>query len=61
VQNVNAYHSRFKQWLEHFHGVATTYLPNYLGWRRAFEQHRQLAPETLLNAALRNFQYLTVI
>lgn len=60
VQNVNAYHSRFKQWLEHFHGVATKYLPNYLGWRRAFEQHRQLAPETLLNAALGNFQYLTV-
>ena len=34
VQNVNAYHSRFKQWLEHFHGVATKYLPNYLVWRR---------------------------
>ena len=60
VQNVNAYHSRFKQWIEHFHGVATKYLPNYLGWRRAFEQHRQLAPETLLNLALGNFQYLTV-
>lgn len=60
VQNVNAYHSRFKQWLERFHGVATHYLPNYLGWRRAFEQHRQLIPELLLNAALGNFQYLTV-
>jgi transposase-like protein len=60
VQNVNAYHSRFKLWLEHFHGVATKYLPNYLGWRRAFEQHCQLTPENLLNAALGNFQYLTV-
>lgn len=60
VQNVNAYHSRFKQWLARFHGVATHYLPNYLGWRRAFEQHRQITPETLLNAALGNFQYLTV-
>jgi transposase-like protein len=60
VQNVNAYHSRFKQWLARFHGVATHYLPNYLGWRRAFEQHRQMEPETLLNAALGNFQYLTV-
>jgi transposase-like protein len=59
VQNVNAYHSRFKQWLARFHGVATHYLPNYLGWRRAFEQHRQLTPEMLLNAALGNFQYLT--
>jgi transposase-like protein len=60
VQNVNAYHSRFKQWLARFHGVATHYLPNYLGWRRAFEQHRQIEPETLLNAALGNFQYLMV-
>ena len=60
VQNVNAYHSRFKQWLEPFHGVATKYLPNYLGWRRAFEQHRKLTPETMLNTALGNFQYLTV-
>jgi transposase-like protein len=60
VQNVNAYHSRFKLWLVRFHGVATHYLPNYLGWRRAFEQHRQIAPETLLNAALGNFQYLTM-
>ncbi len=23
IQNVNAYHSRFKQWLGRFHGVAT--------------------------------------
>ena len=60
VQNVNLYHSRFKQWIEHFHGVATKNLPNHLGWRRAFEQRRQLAPETLLNLALGNFQYLTV-
>lgn len=31
VQNVNAYHSRFKQWMRRFCGVATSYLPNYLG------------------------------
>ena len=60
VQNVNACHSRFRLWLARFHGVATYCLPNYLGWRRAFEQHRQLAPETLLRAALGNFQYVTV-
>jgi transposase-like protein len=60
VQNVNAYHRRFKLWLERFHGVATQYLPNYLGWRRAFEHHRQLSPEMLLNAAIGNFQYLTM-
>lgn len=58
VQNVNAYYSRFKQWLEHIHGVVIKQLPNYLGWRRAFEQHRQLSPETLLNAALGNFQLI---
>jgi hypothetical protein len=60
VQNVNAYHGRFKQWLARFHGVATKYLPHYLGWRRALEQHNPLTPESLLNAAMGNFQYLTV-
>ena len=33
VQNVNAYHQRFKAWLKAFPGVASRYLPNYLGWR----------------------------
>ncbi len=37
IQNVNAYHSRLKEWLERFHGVATKYLPSYLGWRRFLE------------------------
>jgi hypothetical protein len=60
VQNVNAYHGRFKQWLQYFHGIATHYLANYLGWRRILEQYSQPTPETLLNAALGNFQYLTV-
>ena len=60
VQNVNAYHSRFKQWLDRFHGVATHYLPHYLGWRRVFEQHRKSTPQWLLNAALGNFQQVTV-
>ncbi|HEX4366151.1 MAG TPA: IS1595 family transposase, partial [Rhodopila sp.] len=35
--NVNAYHSRLKQWLRPFHGVATKNLPHYLGWRRTLE------------------------
>lgn len=34
IQHVNAYHSHFKRWLGVFHGVATKYLPHYLGWRR---------------------------
>jgi len=34
LQNVNAYHSRLKDWMRRFHGVATNYLENTLGWRR---------------------------
>jgi transposase-like protein len=37
INNVNAYHSRLKQWLRPFHGVATKNLPHYLGWRRTIE------------------------
>ena len=37
IQNVNAYHSRLKTWMHRFNGVATKYLPNYLGWRRMFD------------------------
>ena len=60
VQNVNAYHSRFKSWLAHFHGVATKYLPNYLGWCRIMDEYRNLTPEMLLNSAIGDFQHLTV-
>ena len=38
IQNVNAYHGRLKTWISRFNGVATKYLPNYLGWRRMFER-----------------------
>jgi transposase-like protein len=40
VQNVNAYHQRFKDWLRGFRGVASRYLPNYLGWRWALDGGR---------------------
>lgn len=53
VQNVNAYDSRLKQWMRRFHGVATRYLGNYLGWRRMIERHdREISPADLLRAAL---------
>jgi len=52
VQNVNAYHSRFHDWLRQFRGVATRYLPNYLGWRWAIDQQRIHSSETLLRAAV---------
>ena len=38
VQGVNAYHSRLKNWMWHFNGVATERLSNYLDWRRLQER-----------------------
>jgi transposase-like protein len=54
IQNVNAYGSRFKQWLHRFNGVATKYLTSYLGWRRWLEKGGDsITPQTALAAALR--------
>ncbi len=52
VQNVNAYHSRFRQWLSRFRGVASRYLPNYLGWQWAIDGRRIASAEGLLRVAL---------
>jgi transposase-like protein len=52
IQNVNAYHSRFKTWLRHFNGVATRYLENYLGWRWAIDKQRIDTADGFLRAAL---------
>ena len=52
MQNVNAYHQRLRSWLARFHGVASRYLPNYLGWRWALDGERIASPEHLLRAAL---------
>lgn len=53
VQNVNAYDSRLKSWMHRFHGVATAYLPHYLGGRRLLDHFREtLDPKVLLRAAL---------
>ncbi|MGK5071438.1 IS1595 family transposase [Janthinobacterium sp. ZB1P44] len=60
MQNVNAYHSRLREWLRPFHGVATRYLPNYLGWRWILDARRIRSPETLLKATLGAFPHLTV-
>lgn len=58
VQNVNAYHSRFRIWMTRFHGVATHYLPNYLGWRWAVDAQRIDSPVTMLRAAIGAFPHL---
>lgn len=53
INNVNAYHSRLKEWMRRFHGVATRNLPNYLGWRRALEASAEpINPQSWLLAAL---------
>lgn len=53
IQNVNAYDSRLKQWMKRFHGVATKYLENYLGWHRYLERwNEHKSPVTGLQAAL---------
>lgn len=52
IQNVNAYDSRLKTWMKRFHGVATKYLENYLGWRRGIERWgEQINPSVMLQAA----------
>jgi transposase-like protein len=48
LNNVNAYHSRLKEWLRRFHGVATKNLPNYLGWRRTLEALAENATSTAM-------------
>ena len=51
VQNVNAYDSRLKSWMKRFHGVATKYLENYLGWRRLLDREKNITAEQLLAVA----------
>ena len=52
LQNVNQYHGQFKRWLAPFLGVASRYLPNYLGWCHALHVARVDAPASLLKSAL---------
>ena len=48
VQNVNAYDSRLKAWMKHFHGVATKYLTSYLGWMRLLDREKDITVRKLL-------------
>jgi transposase-like protein len=52
LQNVNAWHSRFKSWLVRFRGVASRYLINYSGWQRVLDARRLTTPAHLLCAAV---------
>ena len=48
VQNINAYDSRLKEWMKHFHGVATKYLESYLGWMRLLDREKEITARQLL-------------
>jgi transposase-like protein len=52
LQNVNAWHSRFKSWLVRFRGVASRYLINYSGWQRVLDARRLTTPAHLLRVAV---------
>jgi len=51
IQNVNAYDSRLKSWIQKFHGVATKYLEHYLGWMRMLDTNHDLSSTKLLQMA----------
>ena len=52
LQNVNQYHGQFRRWLAPFLGVASRYLPNYLGWCHALHVKRIDGAAGLLKSAL---------
>jgi len=52
IQNVNAYHRRLREWLAPFHGVASRYLPNYLGWRRMLDGAKVTSADQLFGLAI---------
>jgi transposase-like protein len=53
VQNVNGWHSRFKNWLVRFKGVASRYLAHYSGWLRVLDAQEVQTPAQWLSAAIR--------
>ena len=56
VQNVNAYVSRLRSWMQRFKGIATKYLDSYLGWFRLLDRSgpKGLQPALVLQAAMGN-------
>jgi hypothetical protein len=53
IQNVNAWHARFKGWLIRFRGVASRYLVHYSGWQRMLDAGQLLTPAQWLSVAVR--------
>ncbi len=57
IQNVNAYHSRLKDWVDGFRGVSTKYLDSYLGWFRMLDEFDVISPELILHRAKAGGKY----
>jgi hypothetical protein len=54
AQNVNVYHSRMRECLRPFHGVATRYLANDLGWRKILDARRIHSPKIVTESTTGN-------
>jgi hypothetical protein len=54
IQNINAYHSRLKDWARWFRGIETSYLHHYLGWLRKLDRYApaHINAATLLDLSL---------
>jgi len=52
VQNANAYHQRLREWLAPFRGVASRWLPNYLGWGRMLDGGKITSADQLFRHAI---------
>jgi transposase-like protein len=52
IQNVNAFHSRYKQWEKRFKGIATKYLDNYLAWFKFLDKTTNLENRKRINQLL---------
>ena len=58
VQNVNVFDSRLKNWMYRFHGMATSYLSSYFGWRRILDETKETLTLTdILRAVLGLWMY----
>lgn len=62
IQNVNAFDSRLHQWMQRFHGVATRYLHNYMGWFRMLDAlGENINPQNFISGATGiTYQQLTL-
>ena len=59
IQKMVVFDRRLKTWMVRFHGVATKYLPNYLGWRQCLERFAEtLTPSLFLAQAIEGDQHL---